>query len=132
MLNSIMHLNSHYNKDNKEFASRLRRKTTQTEKILWELVLRKSQVLGVKFQRQRPVDIYIADFMCLPLGIIIEADGITHEWDKTIIKDAIRNRRLIELGYKILRFTDDEILDDFSRVKNQIIDFVDLHLNGNN
>jgi very-short-patch-repair endonuclease len=127
-----MHLNSHYNKDNRDFARKLRRKPTNTERILWELVLRKSQVLGVKFQRQRPVDVYIADFMCLPLGIIIEADGITHEWDKTIIKDAIRNRRLIELGYKILRFTDDEILDDFSRVKNQIIDFVDLYLNGNN
>ena len=35
------------------------------------------------------------------------------------------------MGYKILRFTDDEILDDFSRVKNQIIDFVDLHKNRN-
>ena len=126
-----MHLNSHYNKENREFARKLRRKPTNTERILWELVLRKSQVLGVKFQRQRPVDVYIADFMCLPLGIIIEADGITHEWDKRIIKDKIRNRRLIEMGYKILRFTDDEILDDFSRVKNQIIDFVDLHKNRN-
>jgi len=126
-----MHLNSHYNKENREFARKLRRKSTHTEQILWELVLRKSQVLGIKFQRQRPVDIYIADFICLPLGIIIEADGVTHEWNQRIVKDKIRNRRLIELGYKILRFTDDEILDDFSRVKNQIIDFVDLHKNRN-
>jgi len=126
-----MHLNSHYNKENREFARKLRRKSTHTEQILWELVLRKSQVLGIKFQRQRPVDIYIADFICLPLGIIIEADGVTLEWNQRIVKDKIRNRRLIELGYKILRFTDDEILDDFSRVKNQIIDFVDLHKNRN-
>lgn len=111
--------NSHYNKRLQEFARNLRNHSTQAEIILWKHILRASGT-GVAFRRQRPIDRYIADFVCLKLKLIIELDGETHIEKDDIARDKGRDRRLRELGYHILRFTNDEVFDDLKRVEHEI------------
>lgn len=67
--------NNYYNPKHKFLARKLRSKMTKAEACLWKYGLRASKQ-GVPFRRQRPIDQYIADFVCLPLKLIIEVDGI--------------------------------------------------------
>jgi len=80
-----------YNKNLKTFASQNKQQMTKSEACMWKYVLSGSQMMGYKFRRQRPIDNYIVDFICLPLQLIIEVDGITHEIDENIIRDEIRD-----------------------------------------
>ena len=79
--------NFSYNKNLQPFANKLRKEMTKAEACLWKYVLKAKQLKGFKFRRQRSVLNYIADFMCIELMLIIEVDGITHDWEETIIKD---------------------------------------------
>lgn len=54
---------------------------------------------GYQFRRQRPVLQYIADFMCKELKLIIEVDGITHQWEETAQKDEVRQKKLEDAGF---------------------------------
>ena len=65
---------------------------TKAEACLWKYVLKAGQLKGFPFRRQRPVLNYIADFLCKELKLIIEVDGITHQWEDTIKKDEIRQK----------------------------------------
>lgn len=67
--------------------------------------------MGVKFLRQRPVLNYIADFMSREILLIIECDGITHQMEGAGEKDAKRDQELQAVGFKVLRFSDDMILN---------------------
>ena len=58
--------------------------------------------------------------MCLPLKLIIEVDGITHAHEEVALNDITRQKRLEELGFKVIRFTDDEVLTAIDRVFNRI------------
>lgn len=75
---------------------------------------------GHPFRRQRPIDRYIVDFVCLPLKLVIEVDGITHTYPEVIENDKIRQKRLESLGFEVLRFTDDEVLTSINSVFNII------------
>ena len=66
------------------YANRLRKEMTNEEACLWKYILRAGQLKGFQFRRQRPVLNYIADFMCMELKLIIEVDGITHQWEEII------------------------------------------------
>jgi len=70
--------------------------------------------MGVKFMRQRPVLNYIADFMCRELLLIIECDGITHLQEGASEKDSIRQKKLEEVGFTVLRFEDSMILNNLT------------------
>ncbi|MDN4164753.1 endonuclease domain-containing protein [Cytophagales bacterium LB-30] len=117
----------HYNKNLKSFARQLRKDPTRAEIRMWQNVLRNKQMMGYRFLRQRAIDKYIVDFFCKELKLIIEIDGITHQWEEVAKKDVIREDRLRELGYQMLRFTDDEVKDDLPNVirtlENWILDF---------
>jgi very-short-patch-repair endonuclease len=93
---------------------------TKAEACLWKYALRGRMRKGYGFRRQRPVLNYIADFMCMELMIIIEVDGITHTWDKSVERDAVRQTRLKEAGFYLIRFNDDELLNDINRVIERI------------
>ena len=67
----------YYNPDLKEKAKTLRQNATFSERVLWKR-LRKRQLLGYQFMRQKPIDNYIVDFYCSKLGLVIEIDGISH------------------------------------------------------
>ncbi len=65
-----------------------------------------------------PVGPYYADFLCRELGLIIEIDGYSHETQQG--KDAKRSRELVDHGYKVLRFTNDDVLSNIEGVIRQI------------
>jgi very-short-patch-repair endonuclease len=89
----------------------MRRDDTRAEKIAW-IRLRDRRTLGLKFRRQVPIDCYIVDFYCHDLGLIVELDGMVHDRPEQAKKDRKRNTRLRQLGYKILRVTNDVVITD--------------------
>lgn len=116
--------NHHYNKALKPFARALRNGSTKSEIRLWCELLRNKQMLGYQFLRQRPIDRFIADFMCKDLRLIIELDGITHQDPEVILKDEEKDKTLSELGYSVLRFTDNEVMRDLPNVQRVIENWI--------
>ncbi len=112
--------NYYYNKDLKEFARRLRKNSTKAEVVLWKEVLRGAKMQGYTFLRQRPIKNYIVDFMCKKLRLIIEVDGITHHREEQWKLDKQRESELDDIGFSILRFTDNEVLGDLKNVERMI------------
>ncbi|HKO82668.1 MAG TPA: endonuclease domain-containing protein [Chitinophagaceae bacterium] len=96
------------------------KKMTKAEACLWKYVLKAGQLKGFQFRRQRPVLNYIADFMCMELKLIIEIDGITHQWEETIKNDEIRQTALESVGFTLLRFRDEEVLNNIQAVFNYL------------
>lgn len=94
-------------------AKEMRKNPTKAEAKLWEEL--RGKRLGYKFRRQHPIDNYIVDFICLEKKLIIEVDGKIHEYQ--LEKDEERELLLKEKkGYKILRFTNLEVLNDVQAV----------------
>ncbi len=91
----------------------MRRQQTLAESILWQRI-RKQQVKGVKFRRQLAIERFIVDFCSLALHLIIEVDGLIHQYTKA--EDAIRQEFLESRGFRVLRFSNAEILQDVDRV----------------
>ena len=110
--------NYHYNKNLKQLARDLRNNQTKAENRMWYDVLSDQRFLGYKFTRQRPIDQYIVDFFCKELLLIIEIDGKSHEYDDAIIKDRLRENRLTELGFVLIRFSDWEVMNQMDVVQS--------------
>lgn len=119
------HSNHHYNKELQPYANRLRKEMTKAEACLWKYVLRAEKMKGFQFRRQRPVLNYIADFMCKELMLVIEVDGITHHFEEVIKKDNIRQKVLETAGFTVIRFTDDEVLNNIDAVYNYLEDWIE-------
>ncbi|WKZ58247.1 MAG: endonuclease domain-containing protein [Cyclobacteriaceae bacterium] len=113
-----------YNRNLQPFANRLRKEMTKAEACLWKYALRAGMRKGYGFRRQRPVLEFIADFMCLELKLVIEVDGITHTSEETVERDKRKEDRLREAGFHILRFDDDEILNNI----NWVVEAIDLKI----
>ena len=99
----------------KKFAFDNRNKPTEAEKILWNVLSNKG-INGYKFRRQHIIGDYIADFICLKHNLIIEVDGSIHQLPANIISDAERTKWLMSEGYKIIRFTNEQVLYDIFNV----------------
>ena len=108
-----------YEKYLKSYSRDLRNTSTYTEILLWN-ELKGKQILNVQFNRQRPIGKYIVDFLCSKAKLIIELDGITHHSEEAFQLDNIRQTELEKLGYKILRFHDEEVMDDRENVVREI------------
>ena len=100
-------------------AQFLRRNETKAEKLLWEK-LRNNQLEGLKFRRQHPVNIYIADFYCHKFKLIIELDGDYHNQEKQKQKDEVRTEVLRLNDLKIIRFKNEEVEQDINQVLTTI------------
>jgi very-short-patch-repair endonuclease len=98
---------------------------TKAEACLWKYVLKGRVLKGYQFRRQRPIDQYIVDFVCLPLKLIIEVDGITHTYGEVANNDEIRQAKLESLGFKVIRFEDDEVLTQINRVRESILEVME-------
>ena len=98
----------------KGFARSNRNAPTDAEHVLWQY-LRKEQ-LGVKFRRQHAVLDFIADFICLDQRLIIEVDGEYHFTEQQTEEDMGRTRRLENMGYTIIRFTNSEVQNSIDSV----------------
>ncbi len=101
-----------------ERAKELRRGMTPEEKAQWQH-LRANRLGGFHFRRQQVIDGYIADFYCHASGLIIEVDGDSHKGQIGYDKD--RDAHLVTRGFKILRFSNSEIMDQSSFVLDKIL-----------
>ena len=100
-----------------EFARQLRKQQTDTEIKLWYF-LRDRRFQNLKFRRQYPIGPYIVDFCCIEENLIIELDGGQHSVQ--LIKDKERTTCLEGRGYKVLRFWNNEVLQNPSSVLKYI------------
>ncbi|HEX6982102.1 MAG TPA: oxygen-dependent coproporphyrinogen oxidase [Balneolaceae bacterium] len=116
-----------YNKNLKELARKLRKDSTKAEIRLWTESLRAGKMMSYQFLRQRPVLNFIADFMCKELKLIIEVDGATHHREEQWYKDQERQNELEEYEFTILRFTDDEVMNDLENVERAISGWIADH-----
>ena len=101
------------------YAKLHRRRMTDAEVILWSR-LRRNAIKGRRFRRQHPIGPYIADFVCLPLRLVVEIDGATHGSDEEILHDRRRDAYLRGRGFSVLRFWNQEIYDNLNGVLEKI------------
>ena len=99
-------------------ARRLRRQMTLPEVLLWERL--RGQKTGVKFRRQHSIGVYVVDFYCAALKLVVEVDGRAHDMGSNPQRDASRDGFLAENGYAVLRIPAQEVLDDADRVADMI------------
>jgi type I restriction enzyme R subunit len=107
----------------KERARELRKKQTSAEALLWGLI-RHRQVFGVKFRRQHQFGDYIADFYCHEARLVIECDGSVHDPNEQWNHDQSRDAYMIQQGLRVLRFTNEQILNDTENVLAKIVKFL--------
>ena len=97
------------------FARHLRREQTDAERKLWA-VLRNGQMDGVKFRRQEPIRKYIVDFVSFEKNLFIEVDGGQHAEPTKAQADAKRTKWLESQGFRVIRFWDNEVLQNLDGV----------------
>jgi very-short-patch-repair endonuclease len=117
--------NHFYNKNLQPNANSLRKEMTKAEACLWKYVLRAGKMKSFQFRRQRPVLKYIADFMCKELMLIIEVDGSIHQVEEVMKNDAERQKALEEAGFTVLRFTNEEVLENINAVYSYLEDWIE-------
>lgn len=100
-------------------ARDLRANQTKVEAVLWAS-LRNRQLNGFKFRRQAPVGRYVADFLCESARLIIELDGSQHAEPDQVQYDAERTRFLEASGYCVIRFWNNEVVENPEDVLNRI------------
>ena len=88
---------------------------------MWKL-LRDRQVANAKFRRQHPIEGYIADFYCHEYKLIVELDGSQHLTEQGLLADALRTQRLNELGIRVRRFDNRQVLVETEAVLQVIYD----------
>ena len=105
-----MHRHLDYNR-----AGTLRRAQTDAERVLWHH-LRGRNLRGMKFRRQQPIGRYTVDFVCQEGSLIVELDGGHHNEDAYAARDAERTRFLIQAGYRVLRFWNNDVQQNIEGV----------------
>ena len=103
-------------------ARSLRKNSTPQELTLWNL-LRNRKINGIKFIRQYPIGPYIADFVCRKKKLVIELDGGQHNEIKNIEYDNKRSEYIESLGYKVIRFWNNEIDNNIEGVCEKLVEF---------
>ncbi len=98
-----------YNPQLKQNARNLRKNPTDSESALWAR-LRRKQLLGVQFYRQKPIGNYIVDFYAHRLKLVVEIDGSQHLTSEHAERDRIRDQYLARLGIRVMRFNSREVL----------------------
>ncbi len=100
-------------------ARQLRRNSTEAERRLWSK-LNSMQLDGVKFRRQHPIGPYIIDFVCLGCKLVLEIDGGQHSEDDVRKSDESRTAWLIKEGYQVLRFWNNDVVNNIDGVVENI------------
>ena len=101
-----------------KIARELRKNPTKAEEFLWQQ-LRKNQ-MGRRFRRQHPTWLYVVDFYCHPLRLVIEIDGGIHEEAEQQINDKEKTENLESLGLHIIRFSNEQVLFDIDNTLSLI------------
>ena len=98
----------------KTFARENRNNQTHAEKCLWQQL--REETFGVKFKRQHIIYDFIADFVCLEKKLIIEVDGAYHFTEVQMEYDVYRTEELERFGFRVLRFTNEEVINETMKV----------------
>ena len=97
----------------------MRKEPTEAEKKLWG-VLRRRQLEGLYFRRQRPIGIFVLDFYCEEKNLAVEVDGEIHLDSEQNKYDQIRTEFLTERGVRVLRFQNKEVMENLGWVLSEI------------
>lgn len=112
-------------------AEILRKNPTREEVLLWQFL--KANQLGVRFKRQHPMWLYIADFYCHELKLVIEVDGSIHKVKEVMENDVVREEDIISFGIKVIRFKNSDVRRNIEKVITKITDVInELKTDGNN
>ena len=104
----------------KEHANRMRNRPTEAEKMLWNALSGKN-LNGYKFRRQHIIGAFIADFICLKHNLVVEVDGSIHQLPDNKISDEERTKWLESEGYRVNRFTNNQVLHNLDTVLDEIL-----------
>ena len=108
-----------YDKQLKALSQHLRKNMTDAEKMLW-LRLKRKQLKGHPFYRQKIIGKYIVDFYCSEAKLVIELDGGQHYSETGKAKDRTRDDALREMEIKVLRFSDRDVFKNIGGVMEGI------------
>ena len=111
-----------YNKNNKQYSRNLRNDSTLSEILLWN-ELKAGKMNGYKFNRQKPLANYIADFYCKKLNLVIEVDGYSHDFKHK--RDIERDEILKSFGLTVLRFDDRDVMKNMLNVLREIENYIE-------
>jgi 5-methyltetrahydrofolate--homocysteine methyltransferase len=98
-----------------------RKEMTEAEQQIWTIV-RGRRLAGLKFRRQHAIGRFIVDFICIEHKLIVEVDGKIHE--SSYDEDKERQNYLQNLGYKVIRFSNDEVTSNILSIKERIINAI--------
>ncbi|MBS1902264.1 MAG: endonuclease domain-containing protein [Bacteroidetes bacterium] len=101
-------------------ARSFRKNPTHTEKLMWHALRRHGQ-RGLKFRRQHPIIGFIVDFYCAEHRLIVEIDGDVHERSDVERRDATRQRALEQAGFRLIRFTTNQVSMNIDGVISSIL-----------
>jgi very-short-patch-repair endonuclease len=105
----------------KAFQKNLKKNSTEAEQLLWKELQNKK--IGFKFRRQHVISDMIVDFICIRQKLVVEVDGKIHL--KQIDEDSMRTQRLNTKGYRVIRFTNDEVIQSAETVAQKIKQFLE-------
>ena len=114
-------------KKNTDLAKELRKNLTPQERKLWQ-ILRNHNFYGYEIRRQYPIGDYIVDFICRAKKIIIEIDGGQHNQNEAIKYDETRTKFLSSLGYKVIRFWNNEIDNNIAGVYKKLQEVFEIEV----
>jgi len=104
-------------------ARELRNKSTPAEQVFWLRL--KEQFPGYKFRRQHPISIYIVDFYCHKLKLVIEIDGSVHDSEEAKLNDEKRQNDLENLNLTVIRFTNNQVKNEIELVIEKIFSTIE-------
>ncbi|MEK7682216.1 MAG: endonuclease domain-containing protein, partial [Chloroflexota bacterium] len=111
----------------KPLARQMRREPTPAEELLWRR-LRGRKLQGLKFRRQHPLERFILDFYCPDVRLAVEVDGPVHQYSRE--EDNLRAEFLASQGIRILRFSNEVVLDSTDKVIQTIADAATAQVSG--
>ena len=109
-------------KEKLERAREFRRDMTSTEAILWQEL--RGNKLGIHFRRQQVIAGFIVDFYCHKAGLVIELDGSVHGGDEQKENDTERDKVLSEMGLRIVRFMNEDVIKDSPKILGRIRELI--------
>jgi very-short-patch-repair endonuclease len=115
-----------YNYSLKSKSRDLRKNLTPAEKKLWFDFLR---TLPIRFTKQKPIAEFIVDFYCAKKLLVIEIDGDSHYSEEALRYDEFRSKKLQNLGIRVIRFSNLEVMESFEDVCGKIAGFLNLEEN---
>ncbi|MDE1901162.1 MAG: endonuclease domain-containing protein [Alphaproteobacteria bacterium] len=113
-------INKHENTpDDHKFARNLRNAASPFEQKLWVALREQAKQKNLKFRRQQPLHPFIADFACMQARLVVELDGDSH--DTRLAYDKMREEKLKQMGFTILRFQNKDVVESLDYVVEKIM-----------